>query len=618
MGRARQRKRDTRARAPAAPREPRVPAAAVAALFFIGALALYAGSYRNPPVFDDRVINPPQLEEFLRMLYTFRPRWVSYSTFGLNYLASGLDLAGYRLANVLLHAGVALALFAFVRRLLKRAAPAVAHTRREAAALAAGAVVLVHPVSVYAVGYLAQRSIVMAALFCVLALHAFLVGLERDERRWYWAAVGLYVLAVWSKEHAVMLPAVAAALALALYGPDRRLALRLALPMAGFALAALAIVLQVRGVLGASYEPYLRELVSEAAAGDAQVSGSYAQSIATQALLFFRSVFLWILPWPGWMSGDIRVALAPSITHWSALAGAACFLAWGAASMALLVRRGLAAVAGFGMLLPWLLFFTEFAAVRLQEPFVLYRGYLWMIGLPVVLAALAVRLAPGTLTIAAVATGALLVAGTRDRLESFSTPYRFWDDVVRKNRDHALPFVDRGLSNRAVALMHLGRYTEALPDLEQAIRLNPRNAHAWINRATVRSNFGQMQGALADADEALRLDPRFGEGYAERCSLRMKAGRDGEALEDCNRALELSPSYPPALLNRGVLLARRGRMEEAIADFDGILRYDAGNALALYNRGMALAQAGRHEESLDALRAACKQGMQAACQPAGR
>ena len=33
-------------------------------------------------------------------------------------------------------------------------------------------------------------------------------------------------------------------------------------------------------------------------------------------------------------------------------------------------------------LLPALLFVTEFATVWVQDPFVLYRGYLWAIGIP--------------------------------------------------------------------------------------------------------------------------------------------------------------------------------------------------------------------------------------------
>jgi lipoprotein NlpI len=605
----------------------------------IGALLVYGGSYGNPLLFDDNfIINPVRLQKYLSSTPIFRMRWLSYSTFGLNYLLSGTDVYWYRVINVLLHGSVGFACFLFLQRLLHAAVPgANAGGAQSIAAFCAASIFVLNPVSVYAVGYVVQRSIVMATLFAILALHAFTLGLERDDQRWLWASVGAYGLAAWSKEHAVMVPAAIVSLTLSLRPVSPALVRRLLWPLLGFATVGMLVILRMQWILGASYEPYVSEffppLPFDPAGTNSHAFGSssaivapstilatgiYLRSVATQAGLFFRYLLLWLMPYPGWMSGDIRVPIVPSLTHWTAITDLVAFVGWGAGSFALVVRRGMVGMVGLVLIVPWLLFFTEFAATRIEEPFVLYRSYLWMIGLPIVLSVGALRLSPKLLATIAVALGLALLGGTRERLDSFSTPLKFWDDVVRKNAGHTMPFVSRGLSNRAVALMHLGRFREALADLDEAIQLDPRDAHAWINRANIRSHHSELSSALADADEALRRDPLFGAGYAERCAMRMKPGMDVEAIEDCSKALRLIPSYQLALLNRGALLARRGRLDEAIADFDGILKYDPHNALALYNRGMALAEIGRHDESRASLREACGLGIAPACEPASR
>jgi len=598
----------------------RLPNLLVGAVLLVAMLLLYTGTYRHPLVFDDRIINPPDLERYLSAWISLRPRWLSYGTFGLNYLWSGMDLYSYRIVNVALHAGVAATAYAFVRRLLtarriEDVAPGSAvRPVPRLAAFCAAALFAAHPVTVYGVAYLAQRSIVMASLFALLSLLAFLEGCIRRDARLLWLAVFAYFLALAAKEHAVMLPALALALALLVRRPSLALARELAWPLLAFALVAVLTIARMRGLIGSTYEPYAGEIVG-AGTGTAYATtdSPYLISVLTQFALFFKYLSVWLLPNPGWMSADLRVPLAKGLQIWPYGAAALAYAGYGAGALALLLRGGRLGAVGFGLLCPWFLYFTEFASTRVQEPFVLYRSYLWMIGLPVVTAALAVRLPAKVLAAGTIVLCAALVPIARDRMDSFATPLKFWDDAVKKSADPGLPFTDRNLSNRAVALMHEGRYEAALPDLEEAIRLNPLNAHAWINRASIHSRNGNMESALRDADEALRLDPAFGEAHAERCAIRMKYSMDSAALEDCSRALELAPEYPIALLNRGVLLARRARMDEALRDFDAILRYDPANAVALYNRAMVLRQLGRNEESLRGLQASCRQGMPAAC-----
>ena len=230
--------------------------AGVACLFVL-ALALYGGSLRNPPVFDDGLLTEAFLREYGHSWFRLDLRWFAYASLGWTYDAFGYDGFWLRLGNVLLHAATAAALFVFLVRLfgavLEGAEP---EGRRRTLAFCGAMLFLVHPVAVYGVAYLIERSIITATLFSLLSLSLFLEGLLRGSRRWFVAAAAAYFVAVFSKEHAVALPAVAGVLAVLVRGASWKLARQLVLPFALYAVVAVLVASKQKGLLGALYEPF--------------------------------------------------------------------------------------------------------------------------------------------------------------------------------------------------------------------------------------------------------------------------------------------------------------------------------------------------------------------------
>jgi len=265
------------------------------------------------------------------------------------------------------------------------------------------------------------------------------------------------------------------------------------------------------------------------------------------------------------------------------------------------------------MLFPWLLFFTEFVTLRVQEPFVLYRSYLWMAGTPAILPYLASRLSARQIVAGCVAITLVLGVAMRQRLETFSSELALWDDVVRKNTDLSLPFVDRGYDNRAVSLLRADRFEEALSDVEMALKLNPRSSHAYVNRASVLARLGERERALADFDRAIELDPAFANAYSERCALLISMKEAARALESCNAALRLAPTMPVALINRAIMLVRERRPKEALADLDMVLKFEPTSGIALYYRARVNHELGHVKEFEQDVRASCKAGFGPAC-----
>ncbi|MEW6689437.1 MAG: tetratricopeptide repeat protein [Pseudomonadota bacterium] len=577
------------------------------------ALALYGGSLGYPLVFDDKRL-VGALAAMRDAGFSLERRGITFGSFGWIYGAFGPDWRWQRLANVLLHGAVAVALFLFLRRLLAVVPGSPSGRAEPWYAFAGAALFALHPAAVYGVAYLTQRSILLATLFSLASLWLFLEGLLRRRWPWFAAAAFTYLLAVGSKEHSVMLPAVAAALAILVRGWPPRPMANLALPFVLYAAIALAAVFQARGLLGGVYESLGPAALKQAAESTgAAPRQPYALSVINQGYLFFRYILTWLLPWPGWMSIDLRPPFPAQLLSWPQSAGFLAWLAWPVAAAALLLRGGRPGLAGFAMLAPWLLALTEFVTVRVQEPFVLYRSYLWMClapaALPALLARLGLRLALPLLAAAALA----LAPAFADRLRTFSSELALWEDAVRKLSDPSAPFTDRAYRNRGVAYFQAGRDPEALRDFDRAIELHPGTPEGWISRGTLYMRAAQSARARADFDRALALDPHNGEVLARRCIVLMRLERLDEALADCTRAVELGPADAAAHVVLGMVRALRGEAALAERSYLRALELDASDGSAHYQYGVLLRGTGREEEAKRQFAAACKARVAAAC-----
>lgn len=615
----RRRRRDRQAAppppAPRAPLHRRLPFWLCAAALFAAALALYWSALRYPRVFDDYHLNPTAL----RTEYAAAAanpgvlRWLSVSSFWAVNELFGTDVLWQRLTNVLAHAATGALLFGFFARLF---ATLIDDARSRSLAFFGAAWFVLHPVAVYGVAYIVERSIVLATLFSLCSLWCVLEALIRREPRWYVAAALAYLAAIFSKEHAVMLPAVAAMLIVLVRGPSRALLRGLgALLLVSAAIGAI-VVIKRSAVIGAAYEPLTADIIGPGAIDAKHV---YALSIENQALLFFRYLATWLVPWPGWMAIDVRTPFPRELLAWPYAPASVAWLAYPFAAGWLVLRRGRLGLAGFALLWPWLLALTEMAVVRAQEPFVLYRSYLWMAGLPAALPLLASPLerhaARGMRSLAAAAALVLvaLAVVTHERLQTFSSRLALWDDTVRKNASSNAPYVERGYVARGLAYLDAARFEPAAADFERALELNPRSPDAHLGRATLRLRTGNLPAALADLDRAIALDPRYASAYDKRCVVKMGLRRAADALPDCEQAVALDARDDEAWINIGVVYRALGRVPEAQAAYERALALHPSGS-AHYNYGVLLLEMGRRDEAVrQQFVLACKARIAAAC-----
>jgi TolB-like protein/Tfp pilus assembly protein PilF len=137
-----------------------------------------------------------------------------------------------------------------------------------------------------------------------------------------------------------------------------------------------------------------------------------------------------------------------------------------------------------------------------------------------------------------------------------------WPEVLSALR------IDDSLSEghvaRAKLLAHFDRnWPAAEVEYRKAIELNPNDVTARHWYALHLAELGRFDEALDQIDAAERLDPLSPIIRAAKGQILFVAHRYDQALEQCQAALDLEPNFVPALIMTGRIYAAQGKFREA-------------------------------------------------------
>lgn len=185
-------------------------------------LLVFLPALKNGFVWDDeanllqnpgyRGLGGAQLRWMLTSIHLGHWIPMTWASFGLDYLLWGLDPAGYHLTNLLVHAANAGIFFLVTLRLLGLAGVGTGESTRRLGAAAAALFFALHPLRAESVAWTTERKDVLAGLFFLLTILAYLrANTGADDRRRLLAraaSVAAYALAVISKISVAPLPLV--------------------------------------------------------------------------------------------------------------------------------------------------------------------------------------------------------------------------------------------------------------------------------------------------------------------------------------------------------------------------------------------------------------------------
>ena len=578
----------------------------------VAVLLIYLPGLDNQLVFDDEYLAGGKLLSDYATVTEFRPRMLSYGSFVWVRDALGEGWRAQRLLNLALHMGVVVALWGLYRELLARLEPSahvvdVTPERDSATLVIAIGFFALNPVSVYAVAYLIQRSILMATLFVVLGLWMFVRAIARRRPSLFATALVFYALAIASKEHALLAPLAAVPLYVVAARPSPlKVAGLLAAGIVGVAAAAYALWSRYGEIIGKPFDEMSHVYLAQLGALDPGAPGrAYGLSILNQAWLFFHYGLRWMLPAADWMSINLRPPFPLTWLSWPHVLGVVGYVAVLAGGSTLVLRfRDWRALLGVSLLVPALLFASEFVTVWVQDPFVLYRSYLWAIGVPGILYIALHGLSGRALMVAATVAGTLLVWQSLDRVFSLATPERAWSDAIAK-----LPRDPRSVGrwfpylNRGAARVDGRQYNLAMHDFEASSKLGDMGL-GMFNRGSLYAANGEHAAALASFEAAEK------QGYSlynlpfQRGLSLQATGRPLKAYEQFVRAREMNPPSPTlelVQLHLGRAALQVGKPVEAVASLTPLVARQPRNADARFYLGMALVSTRDYARALEVL-----------------
>ncbi|MFH0980235.1 MAG: tetratricopeptide repeat protein [Planctomycetota bacterium] len=433
------------------------------------------------------------------------------------------------------------------------------------AAALAGALFGLHPITLEAVAWIAERKTLLAAFFALGSLIVYVRYVSKSDWKRYSACLALYVLALLSKPSATPLPVL---MLLLDYWPIRRLGRRAIVEKLPF--------LVVAGIFA------VITVISQSRALGITTPADYPWTRVPFLICHNIIFYLYQLVWPVHSSGYF---FFPEPFGWSCP-----MVRVGVVGTCLLIPVLLISARWTrAFLIGWLFFFVAvFPTLGIIgfHPMVAAdrHAYLPMIGLllPVVWVASRAWEVAARRRRAAVWRGVVLGVGlilvvaetwtTRRALAHWRDNESYFRYLLTIS-----PYLGGLHHGLAMALSEQGRTDEALVEYAVALHLKPDYADAITNLGGLLARQGRLDEAIAEYRKAIRLKPTLAPAFNNLGNALFRQRAYAEAVENYEQALRLKPNYADAHHNLGTALLALGKKQEAIAHYRQTLQLRPGN-----------------------------------------
>jgi protein O-mannosyl-transferase len=457
-------------------------------------------------------------------------------SYAIQWWIHGASAVGFHVVNVALHALATLLLARFLARILVPGP----------VAFGAALLFAVHPIHVEAVTSLVGRGETLAAVFVFATLLASLQYREEPRGRLLVAALVFYLLAIFSKESAVVAPGLALIAAWRLESGDAisrlRKALRRWLPIGVGCAVLLAGSFAVRGaVLGGPIKAAtfrIFELENPLAPLSAR------ERVPNAAAILVRYVGRMVLPVR--LSADESAWSVP-VTRGFDPVGIGALLLIGAVLVAAVAREREKRDLAFGVLF-------------LAAAFATTANLFFPIG-----TILAERVAYLPSAGFALALSSALLGGA--------------SAAVSRRRAFFLLALVAAFGVRTVIRNAAWNNDETL--FANTAVTSPGSAKAHYNFAWVSSANGRLPLALAEYTRATEIYPKYFDAWAGKGTVEQRLGRLSEAEASFRRSIAVAPKYENGFFRLGVVLEMRGDLAGAERTFaEGLAKNPKSTPLA--------------------------------------
>jgi protein O-mannosyl-transferase len=151
-----------------------------------------------------------------------------------------------------------------------------------------------------------------------------------------------------------------------------------------------------------------------------------------------------------------------------------------------------------------------------------------------------------------------------------------------------------------------GRLDEALPHFQEAIRLRPGYADAYLNIGVIQARRGDLNGATANFTRVLEMVPDHVEARRNLALALLRGGDLDGAASHIRKLRRIRPVDPESWYLTGLLSARQGHPAEAESAYTEAIRLRPDYAEAQNSLGILLARQGKIEAAVSRFREALR------------
>lgn len=558
----------------------------VIAGIFIWGMVIYGQALHAPFQFDDLllIVENNLIKSFHNIsgLWSYDPsRFLTHLTFAVNYHFGGTDVFGYHLVNIILHLLVAITFYFFLQFIFSKINDGRKLDQRQQMELdlrqqwiAAGAVFifLSHPIQTQAVTYVAQRSTLLASLCYLLSLMGYLMFREKNDMRYYLAALAVAFLGLFTKPIIITLPLAFLLCEIFFFDFPKKDWKKILAGLAPFFAMALSVPLLIMvwklNVL--DIHRYL-ELTQETAK---MTRLEYLLTQFNVVLTYLRLLFV-----PLHQNLDYDYPIAKSF--WIFPTWFSFFVILGILYFAIKMFKRQKLIA-FGLGWMFLTLSLESSIFPISDVINEHRLYLPMAGFSLFLCAGLAKIFVKPQTYLTVVCMVVLVLSGLTNLRNHVWLNRigFLRDVAEKS-----PHKPRVHNNLGIAYADQGNLAEAEQEYHKAIHLQPDFTYARNNLASIYLQQGRSEAAMAQLKAALSLDPGYAGAYYNLGNAYWLQGNWESAFENYQKAVELKPSFVLAIVALGKYFRLKGDLTKAEVYFHSARRINPDDEGAYTNLG---------------------------------
>ncbi len=161
-------------------------------------------------------------------------------------------------------------------------------------------------------------------------------------------------------------------------------------------------------------------------------------------------------------------------------------------------------------------------------------------------------------------------------------------DEAKKAAEKAVELIKDDEEQRSMALTVRATLSEdpqaALKDLDDAIRLNPRNVDAWRARGIAYLAAGRVDDAMKQFEQIIQLKPDDPSAHQALAQALAQQKQYDQALAHLDQVIESNPAAPIPRLLRAQIRIQTGNADGAVEDLNEVIKHYPKNVPALLLR----------------------------------